>query len=54
VQESWEVSELTGRAQTSEEEEEEEEEPQQQQQQFLRIACPYELPGLYSERNLDY
>lgn len=48
VQKSWEVSE--GRAQTSESEEEEE----QQQQRILRIACPYELPGIYSERNVHY
>jgi len=44
VQESCEVTELTGGAQISEREEE----------GFLLIACPYEFPGLYSKRNLNY
>jgi hypothetical protein len=44
VQESCEMSEITAGAQTSESGEEE---------RFLLIACPYELPGLYSKRNLN-
>jgi hypothetical protein len=45
VQESWEVSELrvTGRAQTRGREDE----------QFLLTVCIHELPGIYSERNLE-